>query len=326
LSARSVPKGGETTMIPVTAHPQTGRVNRKRPTKWAPILLLLAPALILYLLFVLVPIIQAVHYSLFKWNGLQPLTDFIGLKNYQTALGSDIFRGAVANNFFVIILSLCVQIPFALLLAVLLNRRFPGRAIFRLIFFLPYVVSEAITGIIFMLMLRPQSLVDTGMKAAGAGGLIQDWLGDPGFVMITMFIIISWKYFGFHMILLLAGLQGIPKEIEEAALIDGANRWQAFRYITLPLIGPTLRVSVFLSIIGALQLFDLVWVITRGGPLGASNTMAVLMFKSGFTNQQMGYGAAQAVILFVFALILALAYQRFVLRRDIEGAVTAYNG
>jgi raffinose/stachyose/melibiose transport system permease protein len=328
LSARSVPKGGETTMTAVTERPQTGRAKtgRKRPTKWAPIILFLAPALILYLLFVLVPIIQAVHYSLFRWNGLQPLTDFIGLKNYQTALGSDIFRGAIANNFFVIILSLGVQIPFALLLAVLLNRRFPGRAVFRLIFFLPYVLSEAITGIIFSLMLRPDSIVDTGMKAAGAGGFIQDWLGDPGFVMVTLFIIISWKYFGFHMILLLAGLQGIPKEIEEAALIDGANRWQAFRHITLPLIGPTLRVSVFLSMIGALQLFDLVWVITRGGPLGASNTMAVLMFKSGFTNQQMGYGAAQAVILFVFALILALAYQRFVLRRDVEGAVTAYNG
>jgi raffinose/stachyose/melibiose transport system permease protein len=315
-------------MTSVTARPQTGRTKtgRTRSTKWLTIFLFLAPALILYLLFVLVPVIQAVHYSLFKWNGLQPLTDFVGIKNYQTALGSDVFKGAVANNVLVIILSLCIQIPFSLGLAVMLNRNFPGRAVFRLLFFVPYVMSEAITGIIFSLMLRPDSIVDTGMKSVGMGGLIQDWLGDPGFVMITLFVIISWKYFGFHMILLLAGLQGIPKEVEEAALIDGANRWQAFRHITLPLVGPTLRVSIFLSMIGALQLFDLVWVITRGGPLGASNTMAVLMFKSGFTNQQMGYGAAQAVILFVFALVLALAYQRFVLRRDIEGAVTAYNG
>ena len=316
------------TVRPETERTKTERTNTGRPrsTRWATVSLFLVPALILYLLFVFVPVIQAIHYSLFKWNGLQPLTDFVGIKNYVTAFNSDIFRNAVANNFFVIILSLCVQIPFALGLAVLLNRKFPGRAIFRLIFFLPYVLSEAITGIIFSLMLRPDSIVDTGMKAAGAGGFIQDWLGDPGFVMVTLFIIISWKYFGFHMILLLAGLQGIPKELEEAAQIDGANRWQTFRHITLPLIGPTLRVSVFLSMIGALQLFDLVWVITRGGPLGSSNTMAVLMFKSGFTNQQMGYGAAQAVILFVFALILALAYQRFVLRWDIDGAITAFNG
>ena len=160
----------------------------------------------------------------------------------------------------------------------------------------------------------------------GLSGLIQDWLGDPGFVMITLFIIISWKYFGFHMILLLAGLQGIPHEIEEAALIDGAGRWQAFRHVTLPLLGPTLRVSVFLSMIGALQLFDMVWVMTGGGPLNASNTMAIAMFKAGFKNTQMGYGSALAVILFLFGLVLALAYQRFVLRRDVEGAITAYNG
>ena len=128
------------------------------------------------------------------------------------------------------------------------------------------------------------------------------------------------------MILLLAGLQGIPREIEEAALIDGAGRWQAFRHITLPLLGPTLRVSVFLSMIGALQLFDMVWVMTGGGPLNASNTMAIAMFKAGFKNTQMGYGSALAVILFLFGLVLALAYQRFVLRRDVEGAVTAFNG
>ena len=127
-------------------------------------------------------------------------------------------------------------------------------------------------------------------------------------------------------ILLLAGLQGIPREIEEAALIDGAGRWQAFRYVTLPLIGPTLRVSIFLSVIGALQLFDLVWVTTAGGPLNASTTMAVNMFKTGFVKQQMGYGSALAVLLFLCALVVALLYQRFVLRRDIDGAVTAYNG
>jgi ABC-type sugar transport system permease subunit len=211
-------------------------------------------------------------------------------------------------------------------LAVLLNRRFPGRAIFRLLFFLPYVLSEAITGIVFSLLLQPDALVDTALQRVGLEGLIQDWLGNTDIVMITLFVIISWKYFGFHMILLLAGLQGIPREIEEAALIDGAGRWQAFRYVTLPLIGPTLRVSVFLSVIGALQLFDIVWVMTGGGPLNASTTMAVNMFKTGFEKQQMGYGSAFAVLLFLCALVVALLYQRFVLRRDIDGAVTAYNG
>ena len=124
------------------------------------------------------------------------------------------------------------------------------------------------------------------------------------------------------MILLLAGLQGIPREVEEAAAIDGASRWQAMRYVTLPLLGPTIRVSVFLSIIGSLQLFDLVWVTTRGGPVNASNTMAVYMFDRGFVRFQFGYGSAVAVILFLICFVLALAYQRWVMRRDTEGAMT----
>jgi raffinose/stachyose/melibiose transport system permease protein len=301
------------------------RIGSRLPTKWVTILLFVVPALALYLLFVLLPVVQAAYYSLFKWNGLQPLTDFIGLKNYATAISNPTFTRAVSNNLLIIVLSLTIQIPFSLSLAVLLNRRFPGRAIFRLLFFLPYVLSEAITGIVFSLLLRPGALVDSGLQQVGLGGLVQDWLGDTTIVMITLFVIISWKYFGFHMILLLAGLQGIPHEIEEAALIDGAGRWQAFRHVTLPLLGPTLRVSVFLSMIGALQLFDMVWVMTAGGPLNASNTMAIAMFKAGFKSSQMGYGSALAVILFAFGLVLALAYQRFVLRRDVDGAITAYN-
>jgi len=296
------------------------------PGKWLTISLFLLPALAVYLVFVIIPIIQAAHFSLYKWNGLGPLEDFIGLANYQVALASDVFWQAVGNNVLVIVLSLLLQIPFSLGLAILLNRRFPGRAIFRLLFFVPYVLSEAITGIVFSLLLQPDALVDSGLKGIGLEGLVQDWLGNTDIVMLTLFVIISWKYFGFHMILLLAGLQGIPREIEEAALIDGAGRWQAFRYVTLPLIGPTLRVSIFLSVIGALQLFDLVWVMTGGGPLTSTTTMAVNMFKSGFEEQQMGYGSALAVLLFLCALVVALLYQRFVLRRDIDGAVTAYNG
>ena len=302
------------------------RSGRQLPGKWLTISLFLLPALVLYFVFVIIPIIQAAHFSLYKWNGLGPLTDFIGLKNYQVALASDVFWQAVSNNLLIIVLSLAIQIPFSLALAVMLNRRFPGRAIFRLLFFVPYVLSEAITGIVFSLLLQPDALVDASLQTVGLDGLIQDWLGNTDIVMITLFVIISWKYFGFHMILLLAGLQGIPREIEEAALIDGAGRRQAFRYVTLPLLGPTLRVSIFLSVIGALQLFDIVWVMTGGGPLNASTTMAVNMFKTGFEKQQMGYGSALAVLLFLCALVVALLYQRFVLRRDIDGAVTAYNG
>jgi raffinose/stachyose/melibiose transport system permease protein len=310
----------------MTALAAPARRASRRSRKWLTIGLFLLPALALYLVFVLLPIVQAAHYSLYKWNGLTPLTDFIGLKNYQVALSNDAFMTAVGNNLLIVVLSLGIQIPFSLAVAVMLNRRFPGRAVFRLLFFLPYVLSEAITGIVFSLMLQPGSVLDGALGGVGLGGLVQDWLGDSTLVMFTLFVIISWKYFGFHMIILLAGLQGIPRELEEAAMIDGASRRQAFRYVTFPLLGPTLRVSVFLSMIGALQLFDMVWVMTAGGPLNASGTMAIAMFKAGFKNTQMGYGSALAVILFLFGLVVALGYQRFVLRRDVEGAMTTTAG
>jgi len=295
---------------------------RRGPGKRMAIALFLLPALVLYSVFVLFPIVQAVHYSFFKWNGLTPLTDFVGLANYQRAIAEPVFQGAVQHNVFVIVLSLIVQIPFALGLALMLSRRFRGRAILRLVFFAPYVIAEVITGVVWSLLLQPGGLAQGALTAVGLGSLYQPWLADPNTVMLAMFFVISWKYFGFHMILLLAGLQGIPHELEEAAAIDGATRRQAIRYVTLPLLGPTLRVSIFLSIIGALQLFDLIWVTTGGGPVNASNTMATYMFDWGFKRFQLGYGSAVAVILFAFALILALAYQRWVLRRDIEGAMT----
>ena len=309
----------------------TSRATRRRPgprtrTRWLTIALFVLPALVLYAIFVLLPIVQAMQYSLYKWNGLTPLTDFVGLENYVTAVNSRSFTISVGNNLLILFLSLFIQIPFSLALAVLLNRRFPGRAMFRVLFFLPYVLSEAVTGIVFSLLLQPDSVLDSTLTNAGLESFVQDWLGDSTLVMITLFVIITWKYFGFHMIIMLAGLQGIPRELEEAAFIDGADRRTAFRYVTLPLLGPTIRVSIFLSMIGALQLFDLVWVMTGGGPVNASSTMAIAMFKAGFRSHEFGYGSALAVILFLFCLVVALLYQRFVLRRDTEGAVTAYGG
>jgi len=272
--------------------------------------------------FVLIPIVQAAHYSLFDWNGLKPLTDFVGLANYERALSDPIFRMAATHNAIIIVLSLAIQIPFALGIALMLNRRFPGRAIFRLIFFAPYVISEVIAGVVWRLILQPGGLADGALTAVGLESVYKPWLADPDTVLWALFVIISWKYFGFHMILLLAGLQGIPRELEEAAAIDGASRRQAIRYVTLPLLGPAIRVSVFLSIIGALQLFDLVWVTTGGGPVDASNTMATYLVDWGFERFRLGYGSAIAVILFLVALVVSLAYQRFVMRRDLEGAMT----
>lgn len=296
--------------------------SRPRARAWRVALLFMLPAMALYALFVLFPIVQAARFSLFDWNGLEPLDQFVGLANFERALADPVFLRAVSHNAVIVVLSLAVQIPFALGLALMLNRQFRGRAILRLIFFAPYVIAEVITAIVWSLLLQPNGLADRGLEAIGLGTLYHPWLADPDTVLLAMFLIITWKYFGFHMILLLAGLQGIPGELDEAAAIDGASRWQGIRYITLPLLGPTIRVSLFLSIIGSLQLFDLVWVTTRGGPVNASITMAVYMFDRGFVRFQFGYGSAVAVILFLICFVMALAYQRWVLRRDTEGATT----
>jgi raffinose/stachyose/melibiose transport system permease protein len=299
---------------------------RPRYRRWLTIALFLLPALVVYGLFVLLPIVQAAWYSLYDWNGLTPLTDFVGLDNYTRALNDSVFQNAVSHNVLIVFLSLTVQIPFALWLALQLNRRFPGRTILRVLFFAPFVLSEAITGIVFQLLLYPGGLLDRSLGTAGLGFLTHEWLADRSIVMLTMFVVISWKYFGFHMILMLAGLQGIPRELEEAAAIDGASRRQTVRSIILPLLGPTIRVSVFLSVIGAIQLFDLVWATTRGGPFHASETMAVYLVDYGIKRTQMGYGSAIAVILFAMALVVALLYLRFVMRRDTDGAVTLGGG
>ena len=306
----------------MTATATPGSPPRSRRRGWLMIALFLSPALLVYGLFVLVPIGQAMWFSLFNWNGLGPLDNFVGLDNYVRAFNDDVFRMAAWHNTLIVLLSLFVQIPFALWLALMLNQRFRGRTLLRLIFFAPYVISEVITGVIWRLLLYPEGMVDQALHGLGLGFLAQEWLADRSIVMFSLFIVISWKYFGFHMILMLAGLQGIPRELEEAAAIDGASRWQTVRRITIPLLGPTIRVSVFLSIIGAIQLFDLVWATTKGGPFNASNTMATYLVTVGIERSQLGFGSAVAVILFAISLVVALAYVRVVMRRETDGALT----
>jgi len=284
--------------------------------------LFVSPALALYLLFVVLPLVVAAFYSVYHWSGLGAATDFIGLGNYVLAFQDDLFRQSIAHNITIAGLSILIQLPLGLGAALLLNRRFPGRGALRLVFFAPYVLSEAITATIWLLMLQPDGLVDHILRGVALGGLVHLWLADLHLVLYTMFVVITWKYLGFGIILFLAGLQGIPGELLEAAAIDGAGEVQSIRHITLPLLGPTIRIWGFLSIIGSFQLFDLIWLTTLGGPAGASSTMATYLIDHGFRRYQFGYGSAASVILFMISLVIAVVYQQFLLRRDMEGAMT----
>lgn len=300
-----------------------GRTATGRPRiRWAEaatIVAFLLPAAALYIGLVLLPVAQAFYYSFFRWNGLGPLEQFTGLANYARILGDRAFIGAISHNLQIVFLSLAFQLPLSLGLALLLRELGPGQTIFRTIFFLPWVLSEVVAGVIWTLVYRPQGgLINALIQFFAPGAPETALLANPQTVLYALFVVITWKYFGYHMILYIAGLQNIPHEIEEAAAIDGCSRLQTLRYITLPMLGTTIRLSVYLSVLGSLQFFDLIWVMTTGGPVGASDTMATYLYKYGFQRFQLGYGSAVAVILFLICFGFSLVYQRFAMRRDYE--------
>lgn len=307
---------------PTSSIARSTAATRRSPLRWGQVATIagfLLPAALVYIGLVLLPVAQAFYYSFFRWNGLGPLENFVGLSNYARALGDENFRSALGNNLQLVAMSLLLQIPMALGLALLIREITWGRALFRTVFFLPFVLSEVITGVIWNFIYRPEGGLITSMIEA-----LFPWmentalLANPSTVLYALFVVITWKFFGYHMILFIAGLQNIPGEIEEAAAIDGCSRLQALRYITIPLLGSTIRLSIYLSVLGSLQFFDLIWVMTTGGPVGASDTMATYLYKFGFQRFQLGYGSAVAVIMFVICFGFSLVYQRFAMRRDFE--------
>jgi len=224
--ARPRPTGGQST--------RAARTRRK----WYEIIGLTTPALVVYTMFVLVPMGFALYYSLFRWRGAGPPTEFVGLRNYRLAFEDPIFRDALWNNIIIVVGSLLVQVPLAIGIALVLNRRFRGRAFFRLLVLVPFVLAEVAVGIMWRLILASDGSADTLLRALGLGGLVRGWLSDLPLIIWTLLFILTWKYIGFAIILFLAGLSNVPHELSEAAAIDGASWWQIQRHITLPLLGP----------------------------------------------------------------------------------------
>jgi raffinose/stachyose/melibiose transport system permease protein len=287
------------------------------------IFLFLLPAFVIFLLFIIYPIFRAVYFSLFNWNGMGPATVFVGLNNFKQILTDHVFMKAVVNCLLIVILSLCIQLPLALLLAIMVGRDLPGRAFFRAIFFLPYVLSEVITAIIWMSMFSPdpERGFINALLVLIPGVHAQNFLGDLNQVLACVFIVLSWKYFGLHMLLYMAGLQNIPKEIEEAAVIDGANRWQTIRNVTIPLLGSTIRTTILLSVLGSLTQFNLIWIMTRGGPVNASEVMSTYMYRYAFIRFQFGYGSAVALVMLAICLIFSIMYLRLARQPDYLGGI-----
>ncbi|NUR05108.1 MAG: sugar ABC transporter permease [Streptomyces sp.] len=321
--SQGTPGAGNADTAAFPAPPAASR-RRGRAMMRLEIAVLSAPAIIMFLAFVIFPIALAAYYGFYRWHGYGPPTDWVGLNNYKIIFKDPAFHQVLKHSFMIMALSLIIQGPLAIGLALLLNQKIRGRSLIRVLIFVPYIISEVIVGTGWSLMLQGNGAVNDFLKHIGLGSWQADWLSNPKLAIWTLMGIITWKYIGFAVILMLAGLQSIPEELFEAAAIDGASYWQIQRRITLPLLGPTIRIWAFLSIIGSLQLFDLVYIIWGqyvSGTAGTS-TMAIYMLAQGRNAGNYGYGSAIAVVMFLISLTVALIYQRFVLRRDLKGAVT----
>ena len=282
---------------------------------WATVVVFLPPALLLFTIFVALPMGEAAWYSFFNWNGYGRPERFIGLKNYNWLFENPAFLRALINNGLIIATSLLIQLPLALFVAMLVAGRLVGAVWFRMIFFLPYILADVVAGLIWRFMLDG----DLGFPS-----LFTNLFGLPPFYLLAskdwaftaVLIVIVWKYFGFHMMLYVAGLQGIDKEMLEAAEMDGATPLQRFWHITLPLLGPMIRLSIFFSVIGALQLFDIIVPLTGGGPFDTTNTMVSFLYYFGITRMRVGFGSAVGVVLFLICVTFAFGYQRIFMRDD----------
>ena len=283
--------------------------------KLSTILLFLPPALLLFTLFVVLPVGEAAWYSGFNWNGFGKPTNWIGLDNYRFVFDNRAFGTAFKNNLLIIVVSLVIQLPLALSLAIMLADRFRGSVALRMVFFLPYILAEIATGLIFSFVYDG----DYGLLAAiykSFGAQAPHLLASPQTAFAAILVVVVWKYFGFHMMLFIAALQTIDRSMLEAARIDGASRWQSLRYVVIPSLAPTIRLSVFFAIVGSLQLFDLVMPLTRGGPSDSSHTMVSFLYTFGITRMRVGFGSAVGVILFLICVVFAFTYKRWIMRDE----------
>lgn len=283
--------------------------------KLAVVLLFLPPALLLFTVFVALPMGEAAWYSFYNWNGYGTPETFVGLKNYELLFENRAFRTALTNNLLVILVSLAIQLPLALLAAIFLADRIRGAVTFRMIFFLPYVLAEIAAGLIWRFVYDG----DYGLLASVAqtfGFAAPYVLADRDLAMYAILVVIVWKYFGFHMMLYIAGLQQIDPNLYEAAHLDGASARQMLWRVTLPLLAPTIRLSVFFAVLGSIQLFDLIMPLTKGGPSDSTQTLVTYLYTHGVTRMRIGFGSAVGVVLFVICAAFALGYNRVKTRYD----------
>lgn len=292
--------GGTAPLIPPTRRRYWTLQRRDRASGY----LFIAPQLAGIVVFVLMPLVLMVYYSFQKWNVLSGSIEPAGLDNYRKLLSDPQMPGVLAATAIFSVGLVLVNIPLALLLAMLLNRRGRGIAFFRTVFFSPVVVAVVAWSIVWQFMLQDNGGVNDLLKLFGVTG--PNWLETGPTAMAAVIIVQVFKNVGLNMVLFLAGLQGVPSEIQEAAQVDGASAATVFRRITLPLISPTILLTVIITIVGSLQVFAQIAVLTQGGPGISTNVLVYYLFQQAFQFHNFGYGSTLAILLFVIVLILTV--------------------
>lgn len=288
------------------------RLLRKKST----IVLFILPALLMYTAIVFIPIVVSIYFSFYHWDVISP-RKFAGLDNYIRMFTRDeVFITSIKNMGFLLVTSLIFQQGFGFLLAVLLHSKIKGKELFKNIFFLPAVISTVAVGMMWKFIYEPQmGVLNELLRAVGLEGWARQWLFDPNTAMWAIAIVVSWQFIGYSMILYLAAIQNISEEVFESARIDGATGWKLVRYMTLPLVRPIIHVNTILISIGSLKFFDLVFVMTGGGPANRTQVLASYLYNRAFRQFEYGYGDALAVILMLMCLLLTLVIN-FIFRKS----------
>lgn len=265
----------------------------------------ISPFYILFLIFSVVPVFLAFYLSFSSWSGVGE-AKFIGISNYIDIFKDQTFILSVKNTLWYIVASILLVLPLALLLAMILNNKaLKFKSIFRSIYFMPILTSTVAIAIVFLLLYdRDYGLLNVPLIALGKEPI--DWLGSMELSKLAVIGLIAWRWTGYHMIFFLAGLQAIPQELYEAALVDGANKTQSFWYVTLPMLRPVITFELVTTLIGASQIFEEPFILTAGGPADSSLSLVEYLYRVGFEWLRFGYASAIGVILFIFIFIFSL--------------------
>ena len=279
------------------------------------------PAIVVYLVVVIYPSLAGAVYAFTDWSGIGGAPNWVGLDNFKRLFTDDQSFGALRNTVLLTIFIVIVQNAVGLALALGVHAQIKSRYALRAIFFAPAVIAPVVIAFLWKYLLNPSP--DSGINAllgfVGLGFLQQDWLGNPSLALWSVGFTVVWQYAGYSMVIFLAGLQGVPRELEEAAALDGAGRWTRFRHVVLPLIAPAVTINLMLSTIGGLKLFDQVFAITQGGPGYSTETLSTLIYKQAFVFGSYGYSTAVALVLAILVAAVSLVQLKYLRNREVAG-------